>query len=370
LRELDDRPDDRLAPTVPDFFVEEVRLDAAAARFVVFAELRDFEAEPLAALLVVPRLAERAEDFEPERVPVERDPLDFALEREVVFEAAFDPPRAAVERDEVEREDEGFLAADLTADLVVDLAVDLAEDFFADERAVVDFAAVFLAPTPAEDFFADERAVVDFAAVFRAPVLAEDLDAVRAEDLAAVLVDLDVDFAAVLVPAFFEAVLFEPDFEVLFAAPLAAPERDEVPVDFAALLRAVEPLLFLAPLLAPDFEPLEELRRAPPFLDLVLVAPVSPVNSIVSGFDLSSVGIAASFKGLRVQPSRLQGNVVIPRGFRLTESVGSRTRMISVDTFCGRRAWTCAPGAQYEARKVTRERIASCKAKRLQRLSQ
>jgi hypothetical protein len=146
------------------------------------------------------------------------------------------------------------------------------------------------------------------------------------------LVDREVDFAAVFVPAFFEAVLFEPVFEALFAAP----ERDEVLDDFAALLRAVEPVLFLAP----DFELLEEPRRELLFLDLVLVAPVSPVNSIVSGFDLSSVGIAASFKGLRVQPSRLQGNVVIPRRFRLTESVGSRTRTISVDIFCERPAWT------------------------------
>jgi hypothetical protein len=152
------------------------------------------------------------------------------------------------------------------------------------------------------------------------------------------LVDREVDFAAVFVPAFSEAVLFEPVFEALFAAP----ERDEVLDDFAALLRAVEPVLFLAaPLfLAPDFELLEEPRRELLFLDLVLVAPVSPVNSIVSGFDLSSVGIAASFKGLRVQPSRLQGNVVIPRRFRLTESVGSRTRTISVDISCWRPAWT------------------------------
>jgi hypothetical protein len=252
--------------------------------------------------LAAPLAAPRLEDFAAVRPPVERDAPDLALEREAVFE----PPRAAVER-----EVDVFLAVDL---------VDFAEDFAADEREV-DFAAVFFA--------------LDFAAVFLAPDLAEDLaavdlDAVRPEDLAAVLVDREVDFAAVFVPAFFEAVLFEPVFEALFAAP----ERDEVLDDFAALLRAVEPVLFLAaPLfLAPDFELLEEPRRELLFLDLVLVAPVSPVNSIVSGFDLSSVGIAASFKGLRVQPSRLQGNVVIPSEFRLTESVESRTRTISVDT--------------------------------------
>jgi hypothetical protein len=290
LREPDERPEDFLAPlTAPDFFVEEVRLVAAAARFVVaFPEVRAFEAELLAAPFAAPRLEERAEDFAAERAPVERDAPDLALEREAVFE----PPRAAVEREVAD-----FLAADL---------VDLAGDFAAEEREV-NFAAVFFAP---------------------------DL----AEDLAAVLVDREVDLAAVFVPAFLEAVLFEPDFE----APFAALERDEEPVDFAALLRAVEPVLFLAaPLfLAPDLELLEEPRRVLLFLDLVLVAPVSPVNSIVSGFDLSSVGIAASFKGLRVQPSRLQGNVVIPRRFRLTESVGSRTRTISVDISYDRRTWT------------------------------
>ncbi|MCB5174137.1 DEAD/DEAH box helicase [Microvirga lenta] len=349
MREL---PDERFVPTVPDFFVEEVRLEAAAARFVGLAELRALEAAPLAGafapLLAAPRLEERAEVFEAEeRALVER-------------EALFDPLRA-----EVEREAAGFLAADFVdfvdfvAALVVDLAADLAGAFLADEREVVDFAAVFLAP--------------DFAAVFLAPdfaaVLAEDFTAVLDEDLAAVLDDFAAvldDFAAVFVPAFFaavlfEAVLFEPDFAALFAAP----ERDEVPVDFAALLRAVEAPVFLAPDFAEDLEPpvflaLDELRRALLFFapDLVLVAPVSPVNSIVSGFDLSSVGIAASFKGLRVQPSRLQGNVVIPRGFRLSESVESRTRMFSVDTLCSASVRTCASEAQRRSRQMTRQRVA------------
>jgi hypothetical protein len=314
-------PDERLAPTVLDFFVEDVRLEAAAARFIDLPAVRDLDAVPLAALLpedlTAPRLVERAGDFlADERAAVfapERD----AVEREVVLEAAFDPPRAEVERDEPEREDD-FFAVD-EADLP---EVDVPEDFFADEREAVDFAAAFLAPD-----------------------LAVDFDAVLVEDFAAVLVDRDAGLAAVLVPAFFEAALFEPDFDALFAAP----ERDEAPVDFAAVLRAVEALLFLAPdFLAPDFAgdfalfaALVELRRAPPFfvlVDLVLVAPVSPVNSFVSGFDLSSVGIAASFKGLRVQPSRLQGNVVIPSEFRLTESVESRTCTISVDTLRPRRA--------------------------------
>jgi hypothetical protein len=155
-----------------------------------------------------------------------------------------------------------------------------------------------------------EADFVDFAAVFEAA-------------------DLDPDFEAEdLAPAFFEAVVLEP--ELL--------EAELFEVDFAALLLALVPLLFFAPDFAGDFAlcfPLVELRRALLFadLDLVLVAPVSPVNNIVSGFDFSSVGIAASFKGLRVQPSRLQGNVVIPSEFRLTESVANRTRTISVDIF-------------------------------------
>jgi hypothetical protein len=162
--------------------------------------------------------------------------------------------RAVVERAEVLR--------------VEDFAADLAEVF----RAVVFFAAVFFAAVlRAEDFAADLaevfRAVVFLAAVF----FAEDFTADLAEVFFAA-----VFFAAVFVPAFF------------------------------ALLRAEEVLAFLAL----DLEPL----LAPLFL--VLVAPVSPVNNAVSGLDLTSIGIAASFKGLRVQPSRLQGNVVIPTRFR------------------------------------------------------
>jgi hypothetical protein len=308
LREL---PEERFVPTVPDLFVDEVRLDAAAARLVEPDELRDFEAPLLAELLVPLRLVVREADFDPERLPAERDAPD--------FDPPFEPLREALVR-----EDEDFEAVDLDADL--------AGVFFAEERDVEDFAAVFLAP----DFAEDEDLVPDFA---------ELLAAVLDEDLAAPLLDFAAVFdpelfeaelldAELLEPELFEPELLEPDLDELFAAP----ERDDVPVDFAALLRAVEVPDLEAPDLAEDFEPpvlaLDELRRALLFFppDLVLVAPVSPVNSIVSGFDLSSVGIAASFKGLRVQPSRLQGNVVIPSEFRLTESVESRTRTISVDT--------------------------------------
>lgn len=232
--------DERLA-TLPDFFVAEVRLDAAAARFVVF----------LAAVL-------RAEAFTAVRLELRAADL-----------------RAVVERAE------GLRAEDFAADL--------AEVF----RAAVFLAAVFLAEDFAEDFAA-VLAVVFLAAVFFAVVfLAEDF----AEDFTAF-------FAVVFLAAVFFAAAVVPAFFVLLRA-------EEVPA-FLALVRE----LFLAPLF------------------LVLVAPVSPVNNAVSGF-LLSVGIAASFKGLRVQPSRLQGNVVIPSGFRLTESVESRTCTFSVDTLPG-----------------------------------
>jgi hypothetical protein len=220
---------ERLA-TLPDFFVAEVRLDAAAARFV------DFAAVLLAEDFTAPRLALRAVDL---RAAVLRAVVFLAADREVDFAAV-------------------FLAEDFAE-------VFLAAVFFAE----VFLAAVFLAEDFAEDFTAD-LAEVFLAAVFFAVVF----------------------LAAVFVPAFF------------------------------ALLRVEEVLAFLALVLEPFLAPL--------FL-LVLVAPVSPVNNAVSGF-LLSVGIAASFKGLRVQPSRLQGNVVIPSGFRLTESVESRIRTFSVDT--------------------------------------
>jgi hypothetical protein len=265
LRELEERePDERLA-TVPDFFVEEVRLDAAAARFGVDLEaLRDFEAEDFTA----PR-------------PELREAVFLAEERDA-------PERAEVERDA------DFRAVDEADFAVVFLAaVFLAVVFF----AAVFLAVVFLAPDFAEDFLAVVfLAAVFLAVVFLAPDFAEDFEADFEVDFAAVFL------AAVFVPDFLAAVLFEPDF--------------------LALEELLRELLFFA-------------------VFLVLVAPVSPVNSIVSGF-LVSVGIAASFKGLRVQPSRLQGNVVIPRGFRISESVDSRTRTFSVDMLVDASLFTCA----------------------------
>ncbi|WP_262028021.1 hypothetical protein [Microvirga sp. Mcv34] len=235
--------EDRLA-TLADFFVAEVRLEAAAARFVVDLEaLRDFAG-------------------------------DFTALRLVLRAAVF---RAEVERAEVERAVD-FLAADLAGAFraVVFLAtVFLAVVFFAadlaDERAVVFLAAVFLAVVFAVVFLA----TAFLAVVFFAPDLADDFAA-----------DREVDFAAVFLAADFVPA----DLAVVFLA------ADFVPAFLAALVELRRALLFFA-------------------VFLVLVAPVSPVNSIVSGF-LVSVGIAASFKGLRVQPSRLQGNVVIPTRFR------------------------------------------------------
>jgi len=263
LRELDERePEDRFA-TVPDFFVEEVRLVAAAARFGADLDaLRDFEAEDLAP----PRLELR----DAELLDAERD---------------------APERDEDER-DEDFRAVE---------PVDFAEVFL----AVVFFAVLFLA--------------ADFFAVDLLPDFAEDFEA----DL------VEVFLAAV----FLAVVFFAPDFAEDFEA--------DFEVDFAAVFFVPE--LFLAPeLFEPDFLALEELLRELLFFAvfLVLVAPVSPVNSIVSGF-LVSVGIAASFKGLRVQPSRLQGNVVIPTRFRIPESVDSRMRTFSVDILSAPSLSTC-----------------------------
>ncbi|WP_262269357.1 hypothetical protein [Microvirga yunnanensis] len=268
MRALDERePEDRLA-TVPDFFVAEVRLEAAAARFGVDLDaLRAFEV-----------------DFTALRLELREGDL-----------------RAVAERAEDEREAD-FLAADL------------AEVFFAVVFLAVVFLAAVLAVVLAVDFFAadlaDERAGVfvaeDFAAlflavVFFAPDLADDFDA-----------DREVDFAAV----FLAAVFFVPAFLAVLVE----------------LRRAL--LLFFA-------------------VFLVLVAPVSPVNSIVSGFDLVSVGIAASFKGLRVQPSRLQGNVVIPSGFRLSKSVDSRTCTFSVDILLGTALCTCRSKTQYRVQDET-----------------
>jgi hypothetical protein len=334
LRAPDERPDDREVverlATVPDFFVEEVRLDAAAARLAgCLAVLRDLEAVLFeAVLLAAPRVLPRAAVFlAPERAEV------------------FVPPRAVVERAEVERDDverallERVEAARVAGFLAVDFVVD-----FEDDLAAVFFAADFAGVLRAVDF-ADDFAD-DLAAVLRVVLLAAVL---RAEDFAA---DWVVDFAAVFVPAFLAAPVFEPL--------LAALERDEVPVDFADDLRAVD-----VPDLAEDLVPFAALDEPPRellFFALVLVAPVSPVNNCVSGLDLRSIGIAASFKGLRVQPSRFEGNVVIPMRFRISESVVSRTGIFSVDMLVGCTLFTCSARSLNNPHMATRrgDACASC----------
>jgi hypothetical protein len=143
-------------------------------------------------------------------------------------------------------------------------------------------AAVFLAPPRADEraavFLADER-LLDFAAVFLAP-----------------------DFLA---PVFLAAVFFAPVFRAaVFLAPdfLALDFR----VVFAAVFRAavfLAPDFFAAVFRAPDFRAPEprELR----FVEVELPLLVVVLSPEPDAFDLSSVGIAASFKGLRATPSRL-----------------------------------------------------------------
>jgi hypothetical protein len=193
-----------------------------------------------------------------------------------------------------------FLAEDRDADFVPPRADERAEDF--DDERALDFDPVFLAAV---------RLVADLVPLFFAPVflaavfLAPDF---LAADFVPLFfaADLVPDFfAADFVPLFLAAVFLAPDF---FAAVFFAP--DFVPLFLAADFFA--PDFFAAVFFAPDllldflllFEPLRELLFfAEPVVDPLDVPALVPMSSI--GFDLSSVGIAASFKGLRATPSRL-----------------------------------------------------------------
>jgi hypothetical protein len=141
--------------------------------------------------------------------------------------------------------------------------------------------------------------VLDFAADFLAPPFApDDFDA-----------DLAVDFAADFDPPFADEVAF-------FAAPVLAPLLpalfaeldlvDELPDDLAAV-RDGEPVLFFATAFAGVFLPLDEPLFALLFLADDEAEPLLPAPPMLISLvlDLSSVGIAASFKDLHVQPSRL-----------------------------------------------------------------
>jgi hypothetical protein len=243
--------------------VDEVRLEAAAARRVV-----PFFAVVLREAVLVPlRTVERDAVFRVVR----------AADLVPRFAAVFFAPvfRAAVFRAAV------FLAP---ARFVALFAPLLAAVFFAPVfraavfRAVVFRAAVFLAPARFVALFAPLLAAVFFAPVFRAVVFRAAVFLAPARFVALFAPLLAAVFlAAFFAPAFLAAVFFAPVF--------FAPVREPVVEDFrgARLLRGA----------------------------FVGVADSSPVSSGVSVLmspnqvDLSSVGISASFKCLRVQPSRL-----------------------------------------------------------------
>jgi hypothetical protein len=264
------RPDGRFAATVRDFLVEDVRLDAAAARRVLLAPFAPPFAEREAGLLL--RAEERA---------------DFAEDR------AFEAAGRLVERA-----------------LVVFLAVVFRADFAADLRAVVFFAADFRALVLV-DFAADFRVVftADFAVDFRAAVF------LAAGFRAAVFFAVVVFFAAVFRAAVFfvAAFLVVAFLVVVFLAVvfLAADLRAVDFEDFAAVrddVRFAEPVAFLATVPVPDFR-LEEL-----FLALLLffgadgaevVSAPALLMLISLGYVLSSVGISRLLQGPHVQPSRL-----------------------------------------------------------------
>ena len=161
------------------------------------------------------------------------------------------------------------------------------ELFFAD-----DLVPDFEPPRTDEDFFAPAERALDRAADFE-PLFEADLEPPLEADLVDFEPALDVDF---------EALLFAPlllaDLEALFLAP---------PADFFAPVFLADEVLLLAedlvPFLAPDDDPLEPLFREgeeveePPDEPLVL--------DWLVVFDLSSVGIAASFMAFAQQPSRL-----------------------------------------------------------------
>jgi hypothetical protein len=222
----------------------------------------------------------------------------------------FDPPLAEEARVEVL----ALLRADERAEVF--RADDLDPPDFDAEREPADFRAPLLADDLAADFLAP-----DFAADFRAPLLADDLAAdFLAVDFFAPLLadDLAADFLAVDFAADFLAPDFAPLFAALFfAVPFEAPALeepdldellfDELPDDFAAVFFEDDAALFFAPDFAEAFLPLDEplfplLLFADDAEPLVLPAPLILVSLVL---DLSSVGIAASFKDLHVQPSRL-----------------------------------------------------------------
>jgi hypothetical protein len=177
------------------------------------------------------------------------------------------------------------------------------EPFLAD-----DLVPDFEPPRADEDFFAPDERALDREADFE-PLFEADLEPPLEADL--------VDFE----PALDEGL--EDDFEALFFAPLLVEDFEALfrapPADFFAPLFLADEALLLAEDLVPfralDEEPLEPLFREGEEVDEPPEEPL--VLDWLVVFDLSSVGIAASFMGLRATTVTLdQGNVVIPSEFR------------------------------------------------------
>jgi hypothetical protein len=191
---------ERFAPTVPDFFVEDVRLEAAAVRlFVPFPDLlleEDFD---------------RVDDERDEVPPVER-PLDFLP-------------------DDLAPDD--LVRDDLVADFVPDFAaLERPPDFVPDDLDREDLVPEDFAP---EDLVREEREleallpaafVLDFAPELFVPV---DLD--RAEEL---FVPLDFELLRADVPLLFRAVVEDLDEPLRERLPL--PLEDELPPEFSLLV--------------------------------------------------------------------------------------------------------------------------------------
>jgi hypothetical protein len=194
-----------------------------------------------------------------------------------------------------------FLEPDLR-DPVLDLFVDevlleaAAARFVPELLLADDLVPDFEPPRADEDFFAPDERALDRVADFE-PLFEADLEPPREADLVdfepALDEDLEDDFEALL----FALPLLE-DLAALFLAP---------PADFfAPLFLADEVLLLaedLAPFLAPDEDPLEPLFREGEEVDEPPEEPLVLDWFVV--FDLSSVGIAASFMAFARQPSRL-----------------------------------------------------------------
>jgi hypothetical protein len=186
---------------------------------------------------------------------------------------------------------------------VEEVLLEAAAARFVPELFLADDLVPDFEPPRADDFFAPDERALDREADFE-PLFDADLEPLLEADLVDFEPALDEDFEAL----FFAPLLVE-DLEALFLAPPADFFAPLFLADEVALLAAdLVPFLPLEELLEPLFregEEVDEPPEEPPVLDWFMV------------FDLSSVGIAASFMGLRATTVTLdQGNVVIPSEFR------------------------------------------------------